>query len=92
MRINVIDVRSIEPIERYEVIFKAFDDLQLNECFELVNDHDLKPLLRYFESEKRNEFSWDYLEKSDLFRVKIGRIAMPDPEDSGESCCGMCKG
>lgn len=89
---KTIDVRTIAPIERHPIIFKTFDELKINETFQIVNDHDPKPLLRYFKTERENEFSWEYLEEGPVWRVKIGRVALPDPNDQEEGCCGMCKG
>ena len=41
---KLIDVREIVPRERHPLIFQKFDDLAAGESFELVNDHDPKPL------------------------------------------------
>lgn len=89
---KIIDVRTIESMQRHPLIFKTFDELKVNESFELLNDHDPKPLLRYFKAERVNEFSWDYLEEGPIWRVKIGRVAVSETNDSDDGCCGMCRG
>ena len=39
-----LDVREIPPVRRHTLIFEAFDALEPGSGFELVNDHDPKPL------------------------------------------------
>jgi uncharacterized protein (DUF2249 family) len=92
MNTSVIDVRVINPAERHPLIFKTFDGLKTNEFFELVSDHDPRPLYRQFEAMKTNEFSWDYLEQGPLWRIKIGRVVKPAVRQSDDGCCGMCQG
>lgn len=92
MNITELDVRTIDPVERHSIIFKTFDEIKLCDSFELVNDHDPQPLLYYFQTERPDEFSWDYIEKGPIWRVRIGRIAEPGPDGEEEGCCGMCRG
>ncbi|HRP46907.1 MAG TPA: DUF2249 domain-containing protein [Trueperaceae bacterium] len=47
-----IDVRTIPPRERHPLLFKTFDDLEAGQSFELVNDHDPKPLYYQFQVER----------------------------------------
>jgi uncharacterized protein (DUF2249 family) len=69
-----IDVRAIEPRDRHPLIFDTFGKLAAGESFELVNDHDPKPLYYQFEAERSGQFTWDYLESGpDVWRVRIGR-------------------
>jgi len=71
---NTIDVRNIVPRDRHPLIFQTFDALADGEGFELVNDHDPKPLRYQFMHERTNQFSWEYLEQGpDLWRVAIHR-------------------
>lgn len=82
---TVIDVRPIAPRERHPLIFDTFARLQPNETFELVNDHDPKPLFYQFQAELPGLFSWDYLEQGpDVWRVRIGKAT------SGTACCSHC--
>lgn len=70
----VIDVREIVPRERHPLIFATFDALAPGEGFELVNDHDPKPLFYQFSAERPDAFTWDYREQGpEVWRVAIGR-------------------
>lgn len=72
--ISRIDVRTIVPRERHPRIFDLFASLKSGEAFELVNDHDPKPLYYQFEAERSGRFTWEYLERGpDVFRVLIGK-------------------
>jgi uncharacterized protein (DUF2249 family) len=73
---QVLDVRTMVPRERHPLIFSTFDALQSGESFELVNDHDPKPLFYQFSFERSNAFTWDYLEQGpEVWRVRIGKRA-----------------
>lgn len=72
--VKTLDVRQIPPPQRHPEIFGLFGALEAGGSFELVNDHDPKPLYYQFEAEKTGEFSWDYLEEGpDTWRVRIGK-------------------
>ncbi|MBF6593441.1 MAG: DUF2249 domain-containing protein [Thermaceae bacterium] len=71
---QTLDVRSIAPRERHPQIFNLFDGLKPGEAFELVNDHDPKPLFYQFNAERGGQFGWDYLEQGpEVWRVRIGK-------------------
>jgi uncharacterized protein (DUF2249 family) len=71
-----LDVRTIQPRERHPMIFNAFDTLQPGESFELVNDHEPKPLYYQFLHERTDMFDWEYREEGpDVWRVTITRKA-----------------
>ncbi|MFW6039075.1 MAG: DUF2249 domain-containing protein [bacterium] len=73
---KTIDVREIVPRERHPLIFQTFHALQPGETFELVNDHDPKPLYYQFAAEHQGQFTWDYLEQGpERWRVRIGKSA-----------------
>jgi uncharacterized protein (DUF2249 family) len=70
---GTLDVREIVPRERHPRIFASFDALAAGEWFELVNDHDPRPLRYQFEAERTGLFTWEYLEEGpDTWRVRIG--------------------
>ena len=72
--LSLIDVRTIVPRERHPRIFDLYARLQPGEAFELVNDHDPKPLYYQFSAEHAEQFTWEYLERGpDVFRVLIGK-------------------
>jgi uncharacterized protein (DUF2249 family) len=70
----VLDVRTIVPRERHPLIFRTFDALGSGEGFELVNDHDPKPLYYQLQAERAGSVDWQYLEQGpEVWRVRIGR-------------------
>lgn len=73
---HTIDVREIVPKERHPLLFKTFDDLAAGESFELINDHDPKPLYYQFMAERPGELGWEYLEEGpDVWRVVLTKQA-----------------
>ncbi|NLG08980.1 MAG: DUF2249 domain-containing protein [Deinococcales bacterium] len=71
-----IDVRTIRPRDRHPLLFQAFDDLEAGQAFELVNDHDPKPLYYQFQAERPGLLEWEYLEQGpETWRVRIGKTA-----------------
>ena len=76
MDTKTVDVRNTPPPQRHPLIFQAYNGLQPGEAFELVNDHDPKPLYYQFKFEHEGQFSWDYLEQGpDVWRVPVGKTA-----------------
>jgi uncharacterized protein (DUF2249 family) len=87
-----VDVRSIAPRERHPLIFSTFNSLGSGQAFELVNDHDPKPLYYQFQAEMPGQFAWDYLQSGpDEWRVRITRLQAKKAHASGQ-CCGSCGG
>jgi uncharacterized protein (DUF2249 family) len=75
---RILDVRAEPPVRRHAVIFEAFEALDAGGGFELVNDHDPKPLYYQFAAERPGAFTWDYIEEGpEVWRVRIGRPAAP---------------
>jgi len=71
-----LDVRSEPPARRHSLIFDTYGALDAGSGFELVNDHDPKPLRYQFEAEHAGDFTWDYLEQGpEVWRVRIGKPA-----------------
>ena len=71
-----IDVRPIPPRERHPLLFQTFDDLAVGESFELVNDHDPKPLYYQFMAERPGQLGWEYLEEGpETWRVVLRKQA-----------------
>ncbi len=71
-----VDVRTIPPRERHPLLFRTFDDLEAGQSFELVNDHDPKPLYYQFQVERAGTVEWEYLEQGpQTWRVRIGKVA-----------------
>src|SRR5450759_5148061 len=75
---RILDVRAELPVRRHAVIFETFEALDSGAGFELVNDHDPKPLYHQFAAERAGAFAWDYLENGpEVWRVRIGRPTAP---------------
>lgn len=80
---STIDVRTIAPNERHDLIFSSFNAPRQGAALELVSDHEPAPLYRQFKANYHGLFTWDYLEQGpDLWRVRIGRAP--------GNCCGSC--
>jgi uncharacterized protein (DUF2249 family) len=78
MSTTLIDVRTIPPRERHPLLFQTFDALKPGEAFELVNDHDPRPLYYQFQAERPGQLDWQYLESGpQVWRVQVGRTAAP---------------
>ena len=71
----VVDVRQTPPPQRHPLIFGTFESLAVGQSFELINDHDPKPLYYQFQAERTGQFEWQYLEQGpDTWRVEIRKI------------------
>ncbi|HEY0730992.1 MAG TPA: DUF542 domain-containing protein, partial [Chitinophagaceae bacterium] len=66
-----INVPMIEPRQKHPTIFRHFDSILAGEAFLIINDHDPKPLYYQLLAERGNIFTWEYLEKGPVWRVKI---------------------
>lgn len=84
--VKTLDVRTIVPMNRHTLIFQTFDALSDGTAFELVNDHDPKPLYYQFAAEMPGAFTWDYIERGPtVWRVRIGKPIKAAPEtESGK--------
>ena len=72
---TVLDVREIAPRTRHPLIFQTFDQLQPGAAFVLVNDHDPQPLYYQFSFERKDEFTWEYLEQGpEVWQVRICKL------------------
>lgn len=75
----VLDVREEPPARRHALIFETFAALDPGCGFELINDHDPKPLYYQLAAEQPGTFTWDYLEQGpSVWRVRIGRATQAD--------------
>jgi uncharacterized protein (DUF2249 family) len=73
---KIIDVRNTPPPQRHLLIFSTFESLSQGESFELINDHDPKPLYYQFKFERDGQFEWEYQEEGPIdWRVRISKIA-----------------
>jgi uncharacterized protein (DUF2249 family) len=71
---QLLDVRAEIPARRHQLIFETYGALANGAAFELVNDHDPKPLYYQFAAEHAGEFTWEPLEEGpETWRITIGR-------------------
>lgn len=79
--IFVLNVTLIEPRFKHPTIFRHFDALAGGQAFQILNDHDPKPLYYQLLGERGNIFSWSYIEQGpQWWRVEIRKN-----EDSKET-------
>lgn len=71
-----LDVRSLPPAQRHQLIFSTLDGLAAGASLTLVNDHDPLPLRYQLDATRGDHFTWDYLESGpQTWKVRIGRQA-----------------
>ena len=71
-----LDVRSLPPAQRHQLIFSTLDKLEAGAALTLVNDHDPSPLRYQLDATRGDLFSWDHLESGPkTWKVRIGRHA-----------------
>lgn len=71
---QVFDVRDIPPSHRHPIIFRLFNRLEVGKGFQLVADHDPRPLRYQFDVKYGNLCKWTYLERGpDVWRVRLAR-------------------
>jgi len=72
---TILDARKIPLPQRHPEIFATFDNLAAGESFILVNDHDPKPLWYQLSVERKDQFTWEYLEQGpEIWKVRIGKV------------------
>ena len=72
---QIVDVRQTPPARRHPMIFGTFEALESGQSFELINDHDPKPLYYQFQAERPGQMEWTYLEQGpEVWRVEIRKI------------------
>jgi len=71
-----LDVRGMRKPDKHPTIFGTFADLEVGDCFVLVNDHDPRHLHDEFERDLPGGYGWEYLntEMRD-WRIKITKLA-----------------
>lgn len=76
-RITVLDVRPVEPKDRYERIIAAYEGMSNGETLELTVDHDPKCMYYTLKATRGDEaFSFDYLENGPVtWKVHVRKNA-----------------
>lgn len=73
--IKQLDIRPLSPPQKHPTIFKMFDELKSGEGFQLINDHDPRPLNYQFQFERAGQFTWEYAEQGPtVWRVNISKV------------------
>ena len=81
----VLNVTLLEPRLKHPTIFKHFDALEGGTAFQILNDHDPKPLYYQMIAERGNIFSWTYLEEGpQWWKVQIRKNDIEGGETIGE--------
>ncbi len=71
---DVLDVRTLSPARRHQLIFATLDGLGVGQAVTLVNDHDPVPLRYQLEATRGESFSWEAVEAGPTtWRVRIAR-------------------
>ena len=70
-----LDVRPVEPKDRYDRIMGAFEGLAPGEVLELTVDHDPQCMYYTLKATRGDDaFTFDYLEKGpETWRVHVGK-------------------
>lgn len=71
--IKKVDIREYNPKDRYPTVSKTFEDLEIGERLELINDHDLQHLFKYkFAIDYPEQYDYEYLEQGpEVWRVMV---------------------
>jgi uncharacterized protein (DUF2249 family)/hemerythrin-like domain-containing protein len=78
---DTLDLRTLLPVQRRQLIGDAFEALAPGESFVLVSDHDMRPLYYEWQAEWPGAFTWVDLDDGPrVWRVRLGR---PGAVDSG---------
>lgn len=59
---TTLDLRSLAPRERHDLIFERLADLATGDTLRLINDHDPKPLRYQLDAECPHQFAWEPVE------------------------------
>ena len=69
-----LDVRSVEPKDRFEVIMDAYDGLGAGDVLDLTVDHDPRCMYHTLKATRDDGFTFDYLESGpETWRVHVGK-------------------
>ncbi|MBI4332343.1 MAG: DUF438 domain-containing protein [Chloroflexi bacterium] len=73
-----LDLRSIMPFERHDLIFEKWEALKPGQTLRIINDHDPKPLRYQFEVEYKDQYEWTYEQKGPRdWKVTIKKTRAP---------------
>jgi uncharacterized protein (DUF2249 family) len=80
-----LDVRPVEPKDRFEAIMGAYESLGPGATLDLVVDHDPKCMYYTLRATRGEaEFTFRYLEDGpEVWRVEVTRAGEPPPQSGG---------
>jgi uncharacterized protein (DUF2249 family) len=83
-----LDVRPVEPRDRFETIMGAYEALPVNGVMELTVDHDPRCMYYTLRATRSEAFEFEYLEHGpEVWRVRVVRRKV-DPETDGGGAAG----
>jgi regulator of cell morphogenesis and NO signaling len=83
--ILVLNAAQLEPHTKYPTIFSHFDSLNGGEAFEVVEDHDPKPLYYQLLAIRGNVFTWQYKQEGpEWWKVQIAKKDIEHGETVGQ--------
>jgi uncharacterized protein (DUF2249 family) len=82
-------VPTVPPSQRHALIFSTFDALPTGGAFEIVNDHDPRPLYFEFERTRGGQFGWQIVESGPArWQVRIARVRAGSASGTPAGCGG----
>jgi uncharacterized protein (DUF2249 family) len=73
--LNRLDVRSVEPKDRFATIMGAYDALSPGDTLELTVDHDPRCMYYTLRATRTEAFRFDYLEAGpEVWRVEVAPL------------------
>jgi uncharacterized protein (DUF2249 family) len=85
---RVIDMREITSRVRHTVVFQLFEHLDEARSFQLVVDHDPRPLRLQLEAKHGSRCRWTDLELGpDVWRVRLQIDPKTSQSCSAPNCC-----
>lgn len=77
---TVLDVRTIEPKRRHDMVQRLIDRLAECASLQLISDHSPRPIRSYFEMVHGDQAQWHELELGPkVWRVRLTRLALETP-------------
>jgi len=72
----MLDVREVEPRDRFETIMSAYDALEAGESLDMTVDHDPKCMYYTLRATRgEGSFDFEYLEAGpEIWRVHVRRL------------------
>jgi uncharacterized protein (DUF2249 family) len=81
---TILDVRGVEPKDRFTTIMGAYDALPAGGALDLTVDHDPRCMYYTLRATRPEEFEFRYLESGpDVWRVEVTRGGAAAPAACG---------